>query len=32
VAEYLLALAFGPQRPDDVTLRIPDQPAPGLAG
>jgi len=32
VAEHLLALAFGPQRPEGVTVRIPDQPAPGVAG
>jgi len=40
VAEHLLAIAFGPERPEAVTLRIPDQPrtgtsaagAPGLAG
>jgi NAD(P)-dependent dehydrogenase (short-subunit alcohol dehydrogenase family) len=42
VAEHLLAIAFGPERPESVTLRIPDQTqtastsaasgAPGLAG
>jgi hypothetical protein len=25
VAEHILALAFGTERPDSVTLRIPDQ-------
>ncbi len=42
VAEHILAMAFGPERPDSGTLRIPDQPptrtgstsasVPGLAG
>ncbi len=32
VAEHLLALAFGPRPPEDVVLRIPDQPVPGRAG
>ncbi len=33
VAEHILALAFGPERPGTVTVRIPDQAVPsGLAG
>jgi benzil reductase ((S)-benzoin forming) len=32
VAEHILALAFGPQRPDMVVLRVPDQAVSGLAG
>ncbi len=31
VAEHILTLAFGPQRPDTVVLRVPDQTV-GLAG
>jgi NAD(P)-dependent dehydrogenase (short-subunit alcohol dehydrogenase family) len=31
VAECILALAFGPERPESVTLRIPDQMAEGTA-
>ena len=32
VAEHLLALAFGAHPPEDVVLRIPDQPARGRSG
>ncbi len=32
VAEHLLAIAFGPQRPSQVTVRIPAQPGAGRAG
>lgn len=32
VAEHILTLAFGPEPPEAVVLRIPDQPVPGLAG
>jgi benzil reductase ((S)-benzoin forming) len=32
VAEHILALAFGRTKPDSVTVRIPDQPVPHLAG
>jgi len=33
VAEHVLALAFGPEHPRTVTVRIPDQAEPsGLAG
>jgi len=32
VAEYLLAVAFGPDRPDPGILRVPDQPLSGFAG
>ena len=32
VAEHILAVAFGQQRPGAVTLRIPDQAVSGLAG
>jgi len=32
VAEHILAIAFGQQRPGAVTLRIPDQAVSGLAG
>ncbi len=31
VAEHILALAFGPDPPDSVTVRLPDQPVPHLA-
>ncbi len=32
VAEHVLALAFGTHQPEDVVLRIPDQPAGGRSG
>jgi NAD(P)-dependent dehydrogenase (short-subunit alcohol dehydrogenase family) len=32
VAEHLLAIAFGPERPAQVTVRLPAQPVPGRAG
>jgi NAD(P)-dependent dehydrogenase (short-subunit alcohol dehydrogenase family) len=32
VAEHLLRIAFGGERPDDVVVRVPDQPVPGAAG
>ncbi len=32
VAEHILAIVFGPKPPEAVTLRLPDQPVPGLAG
>jgi hypothetical protein len=32
VAEHILAIAFGQDRPGAVTLRIPDQAVSGLAG
>jgi NAD(P)-dependent dehydrogenase (short-subunit alcohol dehydrogenase family) len=32
VAEHLLSMAFGPERPDQVTVRIPPQPVPGHGG
>ena len=32
VAEHLLAIAFGPRRPSQVTVRIPAQPGAGRAG
>ncbi len=32
VGEHILAIAFGRQRPETVTLRIPDQAVSGLAG
>ena len=31
VGDHILQLAFGPRRPDSVTVRIPDQPATGVA-
>jgi len=31
VADHLLALAFGPRRPEDVVLRLPEQPVSGQA-
>jgi hypothetical protein len=32
VAEHILTIAFGQERPEKVTLRIPDQAVSGLAG
>jgi len=32
VAEQILAIAFGPERPESVVLRVTDQPVPGMAG
>jgi NAD(P)-dependent dehydrogenase (short-subunit alcohol dehydrogenase family) len=32
VADHLLALAFGPEPPEQVTVRLPAQPVPGRAG